>query len=221
MDSSTTRTKMTVEEIVDALRDKIVVQELAPGVKLREIAVASEFGISRPRVREAFSILEERGLIERTHNQGAVVARQTAGQIEALFDVREVLEALAVRLATQNAPKGTWDVFRERFGPRAIKAIETNDMDYYVEAVNEFRRKTFQEANNEILSQSLDRLYDRTRVLIQRLVLMPGRAAAALEEHRQVIEAMIEGDAVRAEQLKRANIVSARRWFQDFKKFLL
>ncbi len=61
---------------------------------------------------------------------------------------------------------------------------------------------------------------DRTRVLIQRLVLMPGRAAAALEEHRQVIDAMIEGDAVRAEQLKRANIVSARRWFQDFKKFL-
>ena len=42
--------------------------------------------------------------------------------------------------------------------------------------------------------------HKRTGFLVRRLVLMPGRAAAALEEHQKVIEAMIAGDAERAEQ---------------------
>ncbi|GGO53390.1 DNA-binding transcriptional regulator, GntR family [Roseovarius pacificus] len=215
------KTTMTVDEIVDALRQQIVDHDLPPGAKLRETALAEEFGISRPRLREAFGILEERGLIERIRNQGAMVTRLSAEQVESLFDVREVLEALAVRLATQNAPKETWDVFRERFGAPARSALEKNNLNYYVEAVHDFRRRTVQEARNEILAQSLDTLYDRTRMLVHRLVLVPGRASAALEEHQKVIEAMINGEAERAEQLKRDNIRSARRWFSDYKNYLI
>jgi DNA-binding GntR family transcriptional regulator len=211
----------TTDEVVDALRQQIVDHDLPPGAKLRETALAEEFCISRPRLREAFGILEERGLIERVHNQGAVVSRLTAEQVEALFDVREVLEALAVRLATQNAPKGTWDSLSKLFGEPAHAALAANDINYYVDAVDEFRRQTVLEARNAFLSQSLDTLYDRTRVLVRRLVLVPGRVEAALEEHQKIIDAMIKGEAERAEELKRANIRSAREWFSNYKKYLL
>lgn len=212
---------MTLEEVLDALRRRIVDQDLPPGAKLREIALAEEFGISRPRLREAFGILEERGLVERTMNHGTAVARLSVDQVESLFDVREVLEALAVRLATQNAAPGTWDSFRDQFGAPARRALDANDLDYYIGIVHDFRLKTIEEARNPILSQTLDTLYDRTRVLIRRIVLMPGRALAALEEHQSVLEAMIAGDAARAEQLKLNNIRSARRWFSEYKDYLL
>ena len=212
---------MTIEEVVDALRQRIVDNELSPGVKLREVTIAEEFGVSRPRLREAFGILEERGLIERVRNHGAVVTRPTISQIQNLFDVREVLEALAVRLATENAPPGTWEVFLERFGEPGRRALEANQLNYYIEALNDFRRATVQHANNDILAQNLDRLYDRTRLLVHRLVAVPGRAIAAREEHRKIIEAMVAGEADRAEQLKRDNIRNARRWFMDYKNFLL
>jgi len=60
-DSATTRAKMTVDQIVDALRDKIVEQELAPGAKLRETAFAEEFG---RLVAEASGFLTRAGVAE-------------------------------------------------------------------------------------------------------------------------------------------------------------
>ncbi|WP_261617802.1 GntR family transcriptional regulator [Microbaculum marinisediminis] len=213
--------KMGVNEVVNALRQRIVDHDLPPGSKLRETALAEEFSVSRPRLREAFGILEERGLIERVRNQGAVVSRLSVEQVKSLFEVREVLEALAVRLATENAKPGTWDALRERFGAPAETALANNDLDFYVESVNQFRQLSFHEAKNEILSQSLDILYDRSRVLIRRLVLVPGRAVAGMLEQREVLDAMIAGKAEEAEALKRENIRSARRWFSDYQKFLL
>ena len=132
-----------------------------------------------------------------------------------------MLEALAVWLPTENADPGTWDELRDRFGDPARAALARNDISYYVEAVNAFRSQTVIEARNEFLTQSLDKLYDRTRVLIRRLVLVPGRVAAALDEHQRILDAMIAGEAEHAEELKRANIRSARQWFSDYKKFLL
>ena len=46
-----------------------------PGSKLRENELALEFGVPRTRVREALSVLEQRGLVERIPNRGAVVMR--------------------------------------------------------------------------------------------------------------------------------------------------
>lgn len=212
---------MRMVEVVDALRQRIVDHDLPPGSKLREIMLAEELGVSRPRLREAFGILEERGLIERIPNQGAVVSRLIPDQARELYDVREVLEALAVRLATENAAPGSWDELRELFGEPVEKALEKNDLNFYVETIDMFRHKSFSEARNGLLSQSLDVIYDRTHVLIQRLVLIPGRAKAGMLDHREILDAMIAGRADEAEALKRKNIRDARHCFTEYEQFLL
>ena len=56
----------------------------------------------RARIREAFSALEQRGLVERIPNRGAVVTRLDLSQVFHIYDLREVLEGLCARLATQN-----------------------------------------------------------------------------------------------------------------------
>ena len=84
-------------DVLDVLRTRIADHDLPPGTKLRESDLAGEFGVSRARIREAFGALEQRGLIERIPNRGAVVTRLDAEQIYGLYDVREVVEALCVR----------------------------------------------------------------------------------------------------------------------------
>ncbi|GMG84304.1 GntR family transcriptional regulator [Paralimibaculum aggregatum] len=212
---------VSVDDVVNVLRERIVNHELPPGAKLREAPLAAEYGISRARLRDAFSILEQLGLIERVRNQGAIVTRLSAEQVDELFAMREVLEALAVRLATENAPKGAWDELTERFGPQAERAIAEHDLDYYISIVTAFREQTIAASQNEILSQTLDGLYDRTKVLIRRLLLVPGRAQTGLIEHRKILAAMNAGDAVLAEQLKRENIRGACEWFRNYRKFIL
>lgn len=212
---------MSTDELVDILRKRIVSHELPPGSKLREVELTSEFGVSRARIREAFGVLEERGLIERIPNRGAVVTRLDVEQIHELYEVREVLEGLAVRLAVQKAPQGSWDDLRDMFGRPAEQAIAGNDLEFYIDCVMLFRERCTRAADNSVLAAQLDGLYDRTGVLIRRLVLVPGRALEAIREHQAVLQAMVEGDAFLAEDLKRKNIRSAAQAFRKYQKYLL
>ena len=92
-----------IQEIVDVLRNRIAGQQIPPGYKLLEQDLAEEFLASRTTIREAFSALEQRGLIQRIPNRGAVVTRLDIAQVFHIYDTREVMEGLCMRLATQNA----------------------------------------------------------------------------------------------------------------------
>ena len=73
-----------------------------PGAKLREPDLAEEFGVASHRVRDALAALEQRGLVERIPNRGALVMRLDLSQVFYIYDLREVLEGLCARLATEN-----------------------------------------------------------------------------------------------------------------------
>ena len=108
--------KRQVSRVVDALREQIASSELPPGTKLVELDQARDFGVSRVVIRGAFSVLEQRGLLERIKNRGAYVAKYDFDQIMQLWDIREVLTTLGYRLAARNAPDQAWDDMIERFG---------------------------------------------------------------------------------------------------------
>lgn len=211
----------SMEDIVEILRKRIVNHDLPPGSKLREAVLTEEFNVSRPRIREAFGVLEDRGLIERIPNRGAVVTRLEADEVFALYEVREVLEALAVRLATEKADPDSWADLAKRFGKEAEDALAAGDLDFYADSVNLFRDRAIAAAQNTILADQMESLYDRTKVLIRRLVLVPGRAAEGLRQHQEILKAMAAGDAELAERLKRANIRSSRESFAHYRKYLL
>ena len=207
--------------VLEALRKRIVEHELPPGTRLREQDLAGEYKVSRARIRDTFGILEERGLIERIPNRGAMVTRLAAHRVDELFEVREVLEAQMVRLATEKAPPESWDDMVELFGVAMAPVLAQNDLDAYEDAVHLFRQRCIEAADNDVLSGLLDSLYDRTRVLIRRLVLVPGRAQEGMRQHQEILAAMRAGNAIEAERLKRENIRSAREWFHDYRKYLL
>src|SRR4051794_10083461 len=86
--SSTTNRDIDAPAIVEALRTRIGSHALPPGSRLRESELAHEFGVSRSRIREAFLTLEERGLIERIPNRGAVVLKLDLAMVFHLYEVR-------------------------------------------------------------------------------------------------------------------------------------
>ncbi len=211
----------SMEEIVEVLRERIVNQDLPPGAKLNEVALAQEFNVSRPRVREAFGVLEDRKLIERIPNRGAVVARLEPDEILALFEVREVLEALAVRLATEKADPSSWHDLIDRFGKPAEEALARGELDYYVNSIHIFRERALAAAANPVLANQMASIFDRTKVLIRRLLLVPGRAELGLKQHQEILQAMAAGEAEKAESLKRANIRSSLDTFRLYQKYVL
>jgi DNA-binding GntR family transcriptional regulator len=209
------------EGVLGILRERIARYELPPGAKLNEYELAKEFDVPRTRIRDVFTALEQRGLIERIPNRGAMVARLEPEQIFHIYDMREVLEGLCARLACQNARPESWQDLLDQFSGPVEAAVKNGDFDAYTEIYDHFRRRCIEAANNPVLAQALDNIYEKTQVLIRRIVILPGRGEIGVREHRAVLEAMRRGDADAAERLRRENIRNAKAFLTRYMKYVL
>lgn len=208
-------------DLAAVLRKRIASHDLPPGAKLAETELAHEFGVPRTRVREALAVLEQRGLVERVPNRGAVVMRLEWSQVAQLYDVREVLEGLCARLATVNGPAARWKKSLAHFKGPMVRQVAAGDLDRYITDYEAFRREMIEAAANPVLVQMLDSILERTQMLIRRIIILPGRAEQGLALHTAVLEAMCAGDADRAEALRRETMRSAKAVAARYQKYLL
>ncbi len=207
--------------VLEALGRRILAHDLSPGSRLREQALAEEFGMSRPRIREVLAALEERGLVEREPNRGAVVRRQSAAELLQVFDVREVLEGLCARQATENAEPHSWQDLVALFGEPTRALLAAGDIVGYLRHHEKLRRRMLAACANPVLIATLRPLHERVGIVMRRLVLTTDRAGTALAEHQAVLAAMRAGDAAEAERLKRRQIRSAREALARYQQFLM
>ncbi len=208
-------------EIFETLRGRIAQQEIPPGAKLRETDLAKEFSVARTRVRVALTALEQRGLVERIPNRGAVVMRLDMSQAFHIYHLREVLEGLAARLATENAPAETWRAELERFSGPMAELVAKGELDEYIGHYERLRIAIIQAADNPVLAEMLDIVFEKIQVLIRRIIILPGRAEAGRQQHVAMLEAMARGDAAEAERLRRAGLHSARLALEKYQRYIL
>ena len=208
-------------ELLPALRERIVRRELPPGAKLLESELSREFGVSRSKVRDVFGALEQRGLIKRIPNRGAVVARLDLAQVCEIYDVREMLEGLCVRIAVERTKPQSWQDLVQLFGRPMEQLVRRGRFEEYIANLDRLRRRTIEAAGNAVLTDMLNSINDKTREIQRRIIILPGRAADGLKQHRAVLAAMRKGDALAAENLRRANIRSSREYLERFQHFVL
>ncbi|MEI6722946.1 MAG: hypothetical protein WCO67_19455, partial [Betaproteobacteria bacterium] len=67
----------------------------------------------------------------------------------------------------------------------------------------------------------LDSILEKTRVMMRRVQILPGRAARGLREQRAFLAAMRAGNADEAERLRRENIRSAIRDLRRYQSFVI
>ncbi len=113
--------RSTHDHVVDALRSAILSGRLAPGSQLREVQLASEFGISRAPLREAMRALEEEGLLVKKPYRGSFVATVDSRAIEEIASLRRLVEPFAVERAVTRLQPGDKAQLR-----RWITSLRTN-----------------------------------------------------------------------------------------------
>ena len=87
------------QEVLTALRTAILANEITAGSRLLEADVAAQMGVSRAPVREAIRHLEQEGLIEIFPHRGAVVIGLPEAEIDAIYELRSVIEGRAIAAA--------------------------------------------------------------------------------------------------------------------------
>jgi DNA-binding GntR family transcriptional regulator len=77
------------------LENDIIFGVYAPGTRITEDSVMAQYNAKRHAVRNAFAQLESRGLLVHRPHRGVEVVEFTPDEVDALYDVRIVLETAA------------------------------------------------------------------------------------------------------------------------------
>jgi DNA-binding GntR family transcriptional regulator len=84
------------------LRDLIIIGELKPGQKINETALASDIGLSRPPLREAFRILESECLITSVPRKSSYITKVSKEDFEKIYRARGMIECYSIDLIKNN-----------------------------------------------------------------------------------------------------------------------
>lgn len=120
-----------VDRLATSLRDQILSGAIPLGSRLRQEAIAEEFGVSRTPVREALRKLQATGLVQLLPNRGAVVRGPSARDIREAYVVRAELEGLAAELAATSINDRDLRRLRdaEQLFRRCVDPLMTGDGD--------------------------------------------------------------------------------------------
>lgn len=191
--------------VCDRLRSRIIANELPDGAKLTEDSLAKELGVSRTPVREAFNRLAQEGLVTVFPGRGAFVATLSFSDMVQLLEIRETLEGMAARLATNRLTKTNLEKLRRRMEVALEKSVG-NDYTGYLDVDRQFHESLISASGNQHLSQLMKSLRDRIQMLRHRSVILPGRAHKSFQEHLQIIDALAARDPDLAEERIRIHI---------------
>jgi DNA-binding GntR family transcriptional regulator len=193
-------------EVVQRIRDLIVQGELAPGERVPERELCERFGISRTPFREALKVLATEGLIDLQHHRGAVVSKVTAGDVDDMFQVMGVLEALAGKLACRRASDAEIAAV-EKFHERMLRHYREHDLSSYFQFNQRIHEAIMQAAGNPVLVNMYGTLSVRIRRARYMANLSQARWDQAVAEHEEILDALKARDGERLGRLLRDHLL--------------
>lgn len=197
-----------------AIKEAILSLKLQPGQSLVEEELAQQLGISKTPVREALHELEREGFVVRNRFRGVYVAEISFRDVREIFEIRAVLEGLAVRLAVPTLTPADLAHSRKLLED-AMQALETGDAELCSRLGKQFHDSIIRKADNGRLHATLNHLEDhlwRFRSLSDQVA---GRLAKSQIEHRRILEALEQHDPYLAEQRMREHLHSVLQDLED------
>jgi DNA-binding GntR family transcriptional regulator len=205
----------------ESIKGAILSFRLQPGANLVESDLARQLAISKTPVRDALLRLEKEGFISKIPYTGYYVAEISRKSVEDIFQIRAVLEGLAVRLAIP--------LFQDSDQAKAQQIIqshreaaEAGDIKTASQLNHQFHELILNRSDNERLLQILANLDDhlqRYRILSN---YQTGRLQKSVTEHQRILAAIAQHQADLAEQEVRAHLLSVLSDLehQDFTELL-
>ncbi|MFJ3219318.1 GntR family transcriptional regulator [Kitasatospora sp. NPDC086801] len=197
------RTLISVQErlrdqVAHALRAALISGELRPGVVYSAPALAADFGVSATPVREAMLDLAREGLVEAVRNKGFRVTELTERDLDDYTEIRALIEVPTVGRVTRTATKEQL----ERLRPQAeaiVAAARKHDLIGYLEADRQFHLDLLGLAGNARLVDVVSDLRKRSRLYGLNRLDERGELTSSAEEHLELLDLMLAGDAEAAE----------------------
>ena len=194
-------------QVAGALRAAILAGEFVPDQRLVEADLSARFGAGRTSVRAALLQLSGEGLVERVQHRGARVRAVPPAEAVEVTEVRMVVEGLCAAKAATRLTAADREVLRG-IGAAMREAVAADDLLGYSELNQRLHALVRELGGHATATGVLERLRGQNVRQRFRLALLPGRVAASLPEHLEIIEALCAGDPRAAEAAVRRHLRS-------------
>jgi GntR family transcriptional repressor for pyruvate dehydrogenase complex len=209
------------EQIVEQIKAQIFNGQLRAGDRLpTERELSEQFGVSRTAVREAITVLGQRGLVEVRPGRGTFVINGASQAVRDslellmtieqagddwvnLVEVREMLEPEIAALAAKRAQEAEIAEMQE-----AISAMDMtlDDIDAFIASDNRFHRALAKATHNPIILTLIDSIVG----LLQAQRLLIGSVGGGPEHgqvhHKQILAMILRPDPEAAREAMRAHL---------------
>lgn len=193
------------DEATERIRDMIVEGRLGAGEWINEVELCQHLQISRTPLREALKVLATEGLIELVPRRGAHVARLSAQELADLFEALSEIEGLAAGLAAERMSAADLDRLRQ-LQVRIEERHRAGDRLAYFHDNQDLHIAVVRGAGNPVIVDIHARLIARVRRARYQAILSDARWKAAVDEHAQILAALEDRDALRAQKLMRQHV---------------
>ncbi|MGH9327771.1 MAG: GntR family transcriptional regulator [Terriglobia bacterium] len=189
-----------------AIRDEILKGKLNGQQRVTEGFFAERLGVSKSPIREALNRLEAEGLITIEPRRGASVIQLALGDVEEIYELREILEAAAVRHVSADQKICA----RLRASLEAAKeGLRQQDKVAYILADADFHRTIAQANTNSRLHRILENMHGQMLVLRHQTFELSSNRSVL--EHEEILNALEKGDKELASRLMTQHIQSVRQ----------
>ena len=186
--------------VYNKLRQGIIKGKLKPGQKVVMADLAKAFGLSETPVREAIRRLESEGYVDFTPHTGAIVTKIDEEELVEIYLIRIALEELATRLASPHITEKDID-FLNKKNREMEMAIQQNRYEILAGINKLFHLRIYKAAPFPRLYKMICDLWDTCERWPSVFSYVPERAAASVEEHKKIIQALQTRDTDQADQL--------------------
>ncbi|MBD5544226.1 MAG: GntR family transcriptional regulator [Lachnospiraceae bacterium] len=195
-------------KVFHKLREDILNGKYKQNEELREAAIGEELGVSRTPVREAFRQLELEGLIQIIPNKGAYVTGITLKDVQDIYMIRSLLEGLCAKWATEHITEEQLSEMEENIYLTEFHQ-KKGHMEQFAALDNRFHEIMYEACNSKILEHTLKDFHQYVYRVRKRTLASGTRGEDSCREHKEIMEAIKEKDAQKAQMLANRHMINA------------
>ncbi len=189
--------RTSVDAVFDYLYDQISSLQLLPGDKISEAEIASQFGISRQPVRDAFSRLDNLGLLLIRPQRATEVKRFSSREIEKSRFVRAAVEAEVIRRATRHCDSEAEKRFNTALEDQR-KTVDLGDYDLFARLDYAFHKLLCDVAKAPYAFEVISAEKAKVDRLCMLSLSKEDRMPLLLRDHEQIVENILAGNEDKA-----------------------
>ncbi len=196
--------------------EELVLNGVMPaGARINELQLALQLKVSRGPVREALRALENSGLLVAIPNRGVFVREVRLEDALDLYEIRSGLARVAGKLLARRISTQQIATLKAIYA-RMEKASTARDISAYYCANLAFHSQIIEFAGNPRLTTMSEAVRNELQLYLRDAFVGRAQSRESQAEHRNILKAIIDGDAEAAGAAFEAHILSGKQRMLEY-----